>query len=199
MELSALSTDAEEKDGRLLFEQRRQSGAVVRRLFASGACAMLCASAAVAQEQEKEPVAIAEIGAAGEWAAKGHGSSYGPSLAVETTPIEGWLEIEGGVTPLFSRGRTEWDVDLLFKKPFTLSSKAEFMVGIGPSWSHDVSRGHSEDIFGAEAALDFMFWPWKGRKIGWFIEPSYGRSFNADHEQALSASVGLLIPIGRKK
>ncbi len=145
--------------------------------------------------EETGPAAILEVGAAGEWAVKGSGSSHGPSLAVETTPIENWLEIEGGVTPLFSRDQTEWDVDLLFKKPFTLSPTAEFMVGLGPSWSHTVAHGTNGNTFGAEVALDFMFWPWKGRKVGWYIEPSYGYNFSAGHEQASSVSAGILIPI----
>jgi len=157
--------------------------------------ALFCAGAVRAQETGKEPAAIVEVGAAGEWGVNGGGSSYGPSLAVETTPIEHWLEIEGGVSPLFSRGQTDWDFDFLFKKPFTLSQTVEFMVGAGPSWSHVVSEGRSGDSLGAEAALDFMFWPWKGRSIGWYLEPSYGYSFSADHEPALSVSAGFLIPI----
>ncbi|KRE89479.1 hypothetical protein ASG87_03875 [Frateuria sp. Soil773] len=148
-----------------------------------------------AQEAEKEPAAIVEIGSAGEWTINGNGAGHGPSFAVETTPIEHWLEIEGGVTPLFSRGRIEWDMDLLFKKPFTLSPTVEFMIGAGPSWSHTVAHGRSYNTLGAEVALDFMFWPWQGRKIGWYLEPSYGYSFSASHERTLGASAGILIPI----
>lgn len=29
----------------------------------------------------------------------------------------------------------EWDTDFLFKKPWTISKKLEFMAGIGPEWS----------------------------------------------------------------
>jgi len=148
-----------------------------------------------AQEMKKEPAAILEIGGAGNWDVKGGGSSYGPSLAIEMTPIEHWLEVEAGTTPLFSRGQTEWDFDLLFKKPFTLSNTVEFMVGIGPSWSHVVSNGRSSDSLGAEVALDFMLWPTKSRTFGRYLEPSYGRSFSAGNEQSVSVSVGLLIPI----
>ena len=82
-------------------------------------------------EEEKEPAAIVELGAAGQWALNGGKPSYGPNLAVEVTPIKKWLEIEAGVTPFFSKGQTEWDTDLLFKKPWTLSKKAEFMLGVG--------------------------------------------------------------------
>jgi hypothetical protein len=50
-------------------------------------------------------------------------------------PIKDWLEIEIGTAPLFGHGHPEWDTDVLFKKPFTLSDKVEFMVGAGPQWS----------------------------------------------------------------
>ncbi len=159
------------------------------------ALAMLSCGGAVHAQDVDEPKAIIELGAAGEWTAPDGRSSYGPSLAVETTPIEHWLEIEGGISPLFSRGQTEWDVDLLFKKPFTISDTAEFMAGIGPTWSHIVLHGRRDHAWGAEAALDFMFWPWKGRRLGWYVEPSWGYSFNAGHERALSASAGVLVPI----
>lgn len=148
-----------------------------------------------ANSEENEPKAIVEIGAAGEWALN-HGSpSYGPNLAVEFTPIKEKLEIEAGVTPFFSRGQKEWDTDLLFKKPYTLSKTIEFMCGVGPEWAHATQNGKSTNSFTAEGALDFMFWPWPKRKLGWYFEPSYGYSFAGGHEQSVSISVGLLIPI----
>jgi hypothetical protein len=147
------------------------------------------------EAEEKEPAAILEVGAAGEWALTHGAPAYGPNFAVEVTPIREWLEIEAGVTPFFSRGQTEWDTDLLFKKPYTLSKTAEFMAGIGPEWAHTVSGGSGSDSIAAEAALDFMFWPSPKRKFGWYMEPSYGYSFAAGHDQSLSVSVGLLIAI----
>ena len=60
---------------------------------------------AFAQAEGQEPSAIAEVGGAGSWGLKG-GSSSGSSVAVETTPIENVLEIEGGVTSLFSRSQS---------------------------------------------------------------------------------------------
>jgi hypothetical protein len=142
----------------------------------------------------KEPSAILEIGGASETSLKG-GTGFGPSLAAEMTPIEDVLEIEAGISPLYSHSQTEWEADFLFKKPYTLSDTVEFMAGVGPSWSHTLSGGKTTDTFGAEAALDFMFWPWKDRTVGWFIEPSYGYSFGHEHEQTVSISIGLLIPI----
>jgi hypothetical protein len=146
-------------------------------------------------EKEKEPMAIVEVGAAGEWALTHGTPSYGPSVAVEVTPIEKWLEIEAGVTPMFSRGQTEWDTDLLFKKPCTLSRTAEFMFGAGPEWAHTIKGGHGSNSISGEAALDFMFWPWAKRRFGWYLEPSYGYSFASGHEQSASVTAGLLIAI----
>jgi hypothetical protein len=95
--------------------------------------------------------AVLELGAAGEWGVPDGKPSFGPSVAVEVTPIEHWLEIEAGITPLFGKGGTEWEADLVFKKPFQLSKNVEFMVGLGPQWS-------STNAFGTVAVLDFMIW-----------------------------------------
>jgi hypothetical protein len=99
----------------------------------------LCSLSAAAQSDEKEPIAVVELGAAASRSL--NDGSSGPTVAVEVTPIENWLELEAGVTPLFNRPSTEWDTDLLFKKPWTLSKRAEFMFGAGPEWVHTNKRG----------------------------------------------------------
>ena len=162
----------------------------MKKIILAAALTVLSASVCRAEE----PSAILEIGAASETGLKG-GTGFGPSFSVETTPIEDVLEVESGVSPLFSHGQTEWDADFLFKKPWTLSDTVEFMAGVGPSWSHTLSGGKTTDTLGAEAALDFMFWPWPKRRFGWYLEPTYGYSFASGHDQSLSVSVGLLIPI----
>jgi hypothetical protein len=90
---------------------------------------LLFAGHAQAADKDKEPLAIFEIGGAGEWSLQNGGASLGPSKIA------------------------------------------------------------------AEFALDFMFWPWPDRKLGWFLEPTYSYSFSKGHEQATAVSVGLLIPI----
>jgi hypothetical protein len=130
--------------------------------------------------------AVLEIGTAGEWGLHDGKTSIGPSLAIEVTPIEHWLEIEAGITPLMSKGGTEWEADLVFKKPFQLSKNVEFMVGLGPQWS-------STNSFGTVAVLDFMFWTTP--QFGWFIEPSYSYAFTRGHDQNLAVNVGLLIAL----
>lgn len=144
---------------------------------------------------QKEPAAIVEIGAAPSWSITGAGSSLGPTVAVEVTPIENWLELEAGVTPIFSRHSTEWDTDLLFKKPWTLSKKVEFMFGIGPEWIHTRTYGITTNSLGGEVALDFMFWPAAKHRFGLYLEPGYDYSFGRGHEQSVGMSGGLLIAI----
>jgi hypothetical protein len=155
----------------------------------------LCAGDAFAQSLEKEPAAIVELGGAANWNLNGGGSSFGPSAAVEVTPIEKWLELEAGVTPLFSRHTTEWDIDLLFKKPWTLSKKVEFMAGIGPAWVHTRKFGVTTNSVSGEAALDFMFWPSAKHRFGWYFEPGYEYNFARGHEQSFGITGGLLIAI----
>ncbi|MGP0091403.1 MAG: hypothetical protein ACLPKB_15815 [Xanthobacteraceae bacterium] len=131
--------------------------------------------------------AVLEIGAAGEWGLGDGKSSLGPNVALEVTPIEHWLEIEMGLTPLLSKGSAELDADVVFKKPFQLSKTVEFMIGIGPEW---VTPANS---LGAVAVLDFMFWPTP--RYGWFVEPSYSYAFDSGHDKNLAVSVGLLIAL----
>ena len=152
---------------------------------------------AFAQSADKEPkeVAVVELGTAAGWSITSGGANVAPTAAVEVTPIEKWLELEAGVTPIFSRHSTEWDVDLLFKKPWTLSRKVEFMAGVGPEWVHVRQGGASTNSVAAEAALDFMFWPSKKRRFGWYLEPGYEYGFGRAHERSAGLSGGLLIAI----
>jgi len=161
------------------------------------ACLCLSFGNAFAQSDEKEPAAIVELGGAASHGLTGEGASFGPNVAVEVTPIENWLEIEAGVTPLFTRHSTEWDTDLLFKKPWTLSKKAEFMVGIGPEWIHFRQYGSpTTNSFAGEAVADFMYWPSSAKhRFGWYVEPGYEYKFGSGHEQSLGVNGGLLITI----
>lgn len=162
---------------------------------------LFCPRNASAQSVDKqpEPAAIVEVGGAAGWDLKGGGSSFGGDLAVEFTPIEKWLEIEAGTTPLFRRHSTEWDTDLLFKKPWTLSEKVEFMFGVGPEWIHTKAYDVMTNSLGGEVALDFMFWPSSKHRLGWFLEPSYDYSFARGHERSIGISGGLLIAIPRRR
>jgi hypothetical protein len=158
-------------------------------------CLCLCSGSAFGQSSEKEPVAVLEIGPAVNRSLTEGQSAFGPTVAVEVTPIENWLELEAGVTPLFRRHSTEWGTDLLFKKPWTLSDKNEFMIGVGPEWIHTNAFGVKQNSIAAELVADFMFWPSRKHRFGWYLEPSYEYKFGPGHEHSLGISGGLLIAI----
>ncbi len=147
---------------------------------------------------DDDPSVILEVGAATSWNTTGGAATFAPNLAAETTPIENWLELEAGVSPFFTRNSTEWDADLLFKKPWTLSRGAEFMLGIGPEWVHLRQSGKTSNFVAGEVAGDFMFWPNGQHRLGWYLEPAYDYSFAAGHQQSIGMSAGLLIGIRRR-
>lgn len=171
------------------------------------ACVLLCvciqisgqATSPAKPEPESEiddPAVILELGTATSWNFNGGAVTFAPDLAVEVTPIENWLELEAGVSPFFTRNATEWDTDFLIKKPWTLSRKAEFMIGVGPQWAHTTQdKRASSDTFSVEVAGDFMFWPAKRHRFGWFLEPAYDYSCTGGHPQSIGMSAGLLIGI----
>jgi hypothetical protein len=156
---------------------------------------LLCAGNLLAQPDDKEPAAVVELGGAASRNLSG-GWSFGPTVAAEFTPIENWLELEAGVTPTFARHSAEWSTDLLFKKPWTLSRKAEFMFGVGPEWIHTRQYGMTTNSVAGEAVLDFMFWPSAKHRFGWYLEPGYDYNFGRGHERSIGITGGLLIAIG---
>ena len=145
---------------------------------------------------DKENKAILEVGGATSWNVSGGAATWAPNLAVEIEPIENWLELEMGVSSFYTHNSKEWDTDLLFKKPWTISEKFEFMLGIGPEWVHARSRGVVTNSPGIEFAPDLMFWP-SGHRFGWYLEPSYDRTFGSGRGQSIGITVGLLIAIPR--
>lgn len=144
---------------------------------------------------DKGPIAIVELGAATSWNFSGGAATFAPNLAAEITPIENWLELEAGVSPFYTRKSTEWDTDLLFKKPWTISRKSEFMLGVGPQWVHLSQNGKARNSLSGEVAGDFMFWPTGKHRFGWYLEPAYDYSFAGGHQKSIGMSAGLLIGI----
>jgi len=108
-------------------------------------------------------------------------------VAVEFTPIEKWLEIEIGASALWGHSGSELSADFLLKKPYRLSSTAEFMIGLGPEVARDTGSGTH---LGVEGVLDFMFWPRKN--IGWYLEPGYEVVFGHTTSRAVNMTGGLL-------
>ena len=142
-----------------------------------------------------EPLAIGELGGAINCNINRFSCSGGPSMAIEFTPIKDWLELEFGGTASHDRGISELNFDLLFKKPYTISKTLEFMAGVGPDFSSIKSNGQTIRVWGGEFALDFMYWPFKSKKLGFYAEPAYDYSFSAGNEQTIGFSGGLLVGI----
>jgi hypothetical protein len=81
----------------------------------------------------------------------------------------------------------------MFKKPFTLNERVEFMIGAGPQLSYATFGGGAK--VAGEIAIEWMLWPSAERKFGWFIEPTYTYSFSKGHEQSIGVATGLIIAI----
>ena len=156
----------------------------------AGSLVVLLMSAGAASAADKEPTAIVEIGGAGEWSFTDRAGRVGPTVAVEVMPIPEWLEIEAGVSSLFGRGGTEWSADLVLKKPFTLSDKVEFMVGMRAGMEDQ----HRDRLRRRACSTSCPGRP-RDRKLGWFLEPSYSYDFGSSHEKSIGLSAGILIPI----
>jgi hypothetical protein len=171
-----------------------------RREIVAFATLLLYSTSASGQtvDKEPEPTAILEIGGAASRSTSEGVSTFGPTVAVEITPIEKWLELEGGITSLFARHSTEWAADFLFKKPWALSKKVEFMFGVGPEWVRTRKGGVTANSVAGEAVLDFMFWPSIKRKFGWYLEPGYEYNFGRGREKSVGISFGLLIAVQRR-
>lgn len=165
------------------------------RALILGLFMLTCFWNALAQEVEKEPSAVLELGPAVSYSLTGGQTSVGPTVAVEVTPIENRLELEAGVTALFQRHATEWSVDFLFKKPWTFSDKFEFMIGVGPEWVHTDAYGITTNSVAVEVAPDLMFWHSAKHRFGWYLEPMYEYKFGTPRDQSLGINGGLLIGI----
>jgi hypothetical protein len=133
---------------------------------------------------------VLELGPAGDWSPS-EGLHLGGTFALEVTPLEHWLELECGLTVLHADGGAELTFDVLFKRPWRVSSQIEFMVGVGPQIVR--RAGPRGATFGGLAAVaDLMVWPRKN--VGWYVEPGYEVTFRrGDRQSALGIAAGLLI------
>lgn len=144
------------------------------------------------KDEKIEHTVIVGVGGAGELEL-GDGSLHpGANVMVELDAIENWLELELGASVLAGDGGFEVPIDLLVKKPFTLSRVAEFMIGVGPEVVAVSTPSTKGTYFGGELALDFMFWPW-GRRVGLWIEPEYDLVFRDTPSSGIGSTGGVLL------
>lgn len=146
---------------------------------------------AQAPADESEHGVTYELGWAADWSRPEGFRPGGITFAFEVTPIERWLEIEVGATVIHAAPGSETSVDVLFKKPWSISPKVELMAGAGPEVIYASDAG-GRTSGGLSAVLDVMIWP--TRKVGWYVEPGYEAVFQSgavQHGAAIAA--GLLI------
>jgi hypothetical protein len=169
----------------------------VRRLWiavilAAGMGPVVDAPTLTAQVPEESDHSITfELGWAADWSRHEGTRAAGGTFAFEVTPIEHWLELEVGATAIHAPENVETSLDVLFKKPWRVSPRFEFMVGVGPELIHEARSGGGTH-WGVSAVADLMFWP--KRNIGWYLEPGYEAGFQSGGTQhGLALAAGILI------
>jgi hypothetical protein len=158
--------------------------------------ALLEAAPAIAAEEEgaeQDHHVILELGAAGEREISEHTSHVGPAVGLEIEPIENWLEIELGASTNGSQGARNWEVELPFKKPFRLSSAIEVMPGLGPTWAHTAQPGAQSSTWGAVVVIDLFVW--RTKRLGWFLEPSYGIALGNGNNKSVGLTGGIFFAV----
>ncbi|MGO9993348.1 MAG: hypothetical protein ACLPTF_12655 [Steroidobacteraceae bacterium] len=149
---------------------------------------------AIAEDsEEKDHVAVLEFGATGEREISERTSHLGPTVGIEIEPMENWLEVELGASTYRSQGATNWEFELPFKKPFRLSSTIEVMPGLGPTWAHTTQPGVRSSVWGAEAVIDFFFW--RSKRLGWYLEPSYGVALGNGDKKSVALTAGIFFAV----
>jgi hypothetical protein len=147
------------------------------------------AMAATEEGAEQDHLVILELGASGEREISEHTSHVGPAVGLEIEPIENWLEIELGASTYRSQGARNWEIELPFKKPFGLPSTIEVMPGLGPTWTHTTQTGAQSSTWGAVAVIDLFVW--HTRRLGWFLEPSYGIALGNGNKKSVGLTGGI--------
>ncbi len=150
------------------------------------------AIAATDESAEQDHLVILELGASGEREISEDTSHIGPAVGLEIEPIENWLEIELGAST-YSQGATDWEIELPFKKPFRLSSTIEVMPGPGPTWTHSTQPGARSSTWGAVAVIDLYVW--RTKRLGWFLEPSYGVALGNGNEKSVGLTGGVFFAV----
>lgn len=153
----------------------------------------MAASYDVAASETGEVAAEGPILLAGptvERATAGRTFHSGANIGVEWPMIEGWLELEVGLSSMNAAGHTEMSGDFVLEKPFRLSDSSEFMVGIGPSYMKTLGGPDriQGTLRGTELSIEYM--RWTSKESGWFIQPSW-TDVRKTGERSLGLTAGL--------
>jgi hypothetical protein len=159
-------------------------------------CALLEITPAMAapdEGTEQNHLVILELGASGEREISEGTSHIGPAVGLEIEPIENWLEIELGASTYTSQGARNWEIELPFKKPFRLSGTIEVMPGLGPTWTHTTQSAAHSSTWGAVAVIDLFVW--RTRRLGWFLEPSFGVASGNGNQKSVGLTGGIFFAV----
>jgi hypothetical protein len=160
-------------------------------LIANAATLASAQSAVPKPAADEDHIIVYELGWAGAYSVADGLQAKGATVAFEVTPVKDRLELECGVTAIRANGATETSVDLLFKKPWSLSRRVEFMAGVGPELIH-ATGADAGTFWGISAVADMMFWP--KRNVGWYLEPGYEATFrDGATRQGFAMAGGLII------
>jgi hypothetical protein len=138
-----------------------------------------------------EHTVIVGVGGAAELELRDGAVHPGVNLMIEWDAVESWLEFEVGASVLAADRGIEAPIDLLVKKPFRLTRRAELMLAIGPEVVPVSNPTTKATYVGGEVALDFMFWPWQ-RHVGLWVEPEYDFVFRDGVSHGLGSTGGVL-------
>jgi hypothetical protein len=104
--------------------------------------------------KDEDHAVVYELGWAGDYSRDEGVHAKGATFAFEVTPIPDRLELEVGVTAIRANGVTESSVDLLFKKPWTLSKHVENVgVYVEPGYEVDFRAATTRQGFAMAAGL----------------------------------------------
>jgi hypothetical protein len=138
-------------------------------------------------------VVLVECGATSAREISEQASRVSPAVGIEFEAIDNRLEVEIEASTNTTQRARNWELDLQFKRPFQISSTVEIEPGLGPSWSHGAVSNQRPAAWGAEASIDILFW--QSKRIGWFLEPSYGISFATGAKTSVGLSGGIVISL----
>jgi hypothetical protein len=64
-------------------------------------------------------------------------------------------------------------MSISFQEAMDYIAEAEFMLGVGPEWIHLKQNGRWSNSIAGEIAADFMFWPTRKHRFGWYVDSSW--------------------------
>ncbi len=180
----------------MTIENRRSARCDIRYalravIIATLALIYFAAELASAEEESGHELEL-QVGGAGEWSLDGEHSNFGVALGAQYTPVANWLELEVEFSALGTNGHPEYEGEFMFNKPFEISPTVEIEAGVGPSLTRTVKGPDKGTAVGVEFGLELNFHPFRNKRLGWYIEPSWSIT-PRNGEKSVGATTGLLI------